>query len=218
MSVNGNMGADSYNEYEVSGFFADPQVNADSDGGEDAIKYEFKFDNIAPRGLDRGEVAEIVYMDAFVQFTVRDDGSDPNGELANGAMDYQACINEPAEISGGVETDTEVVSGSPSIPSTAAGQGSAPETLYEGNLVATAGFEAGADGVGGPGSGDAHQRYAVDFRELFGQGPIVDRFDDFRIISTVDGNNLVGKSKGEHRVRLYLNVMESDRAEGFGRP
>jgi hypothetical protein len=170
-------------------------------------------------GLERDELAEIVAMDAKVTTSTRDDAEDNQDQIGHLRCDHRLFINE---VSGDAPQSVNVTEfGSPSLFDNTAG----PNPIFDDagflfifNQV-TAPQAFGNNGEGSGGKSNPTNMFRVNFRDEFGGGPIVDRFDDINYQMALNATNVVTLCKSEARIQLYYSVEEVEGAvNAFGRP
>lgn len=198
-----------YNDHELQHIFFTHDIDA-TGGGRETSRAEVKEDPTVG-GLDRGEVAEIVFMRVHESFGQRTDGGDLNGEVSTLILDHGIKVNDVSTVGAAVE-DT-----GGNAFEIAANQTDDLGLLYESNQVIGGGFEDDTNGNGGSAGHQPATIYDIDFAKTFGGGPILDRFDEITVQSDIKAQNHVGKARSELRVALYYNVMETDEVDVFGR-
>jgi hypothetical protein len=198
-----------YNDHELQQFFFKHELDS-TGGGRETSKAIVKEDPTVG-GLDRGEVAEIVFMRVHESFHQRTDAGDINGEVSTLISDFQVKVNDVSNVgANGEDVDGNAFE-------VQASQTDDLGLLYASNQVIGGGFEDDTNGNGGSAGHQPATIYDIDFTDHFGGGPILDRFDEITLQSDIKGQNHVGRMTSEVRVFLYYNVLETDEVDVFGR-
>jgi len=166
--------------------------------------------------LDRNELAEILFVRAAVNISIRDAAADNQSQVGNARVDFQGRINDAAQVSSAdnVDFENQNVTGSPFSNV----QNDAGRVFYTANLVAHPQFLDDTSGAGG--GGDTNNVVLeTDYTKL-GGGPVVDRFDDIELFQFLKATNIVTEVKCEHKTQIWYRVAEvEDRGmRSFGRP
>lgn len=236
ISGSSSLDAETYNEVEVQfiGHNGQLSVSPQAANGYSELEIsesdEFTFD-ATERGLDRGELAELLAMRTMISYEVREFDNDPAGTDND--------INEPVQFRGFYELGThdEPVRGSDidieDIPIDSAKFNSGSGTFRFGReSVDSAGmfdqgtlfmesafkdFNATISGGAGGNSSGPHLQYWTNFRQELGtSGPIVDRLDELTSHFRLTAHQYGGKVGFNINRQLYWNVMNEDEVDGMG--
>jgi len=210
--MDGMGGGARFNDHELQKISGSVTING-SGADEDLVTNVVETEP-SRTGLDRSEVAEVVYLRAQHNLSVRPGSSgDTQNVRGHSAADIEFLINEKDQRSIGGET--EIRDGNPDSVSANGQESDDLGLIDEINLVSQAGHRDTATGTGGAGSNSGTVVYDIPFYEMFSEGPVVDRFDQFRLVQNLDAANLQEETKVESRYFLYLNVKNDPAQSGF---
>lgn len=180
-------------------------------------------------GLDQNEVAELVALVA-PQIQVAADGYEAQSNSSPGNIDFRGVFGlnlqdkrdqvlQGADVdrTGDViqENDGGDASGGPRIISK-----NEDGILWSFDVTAEVGFKDGGSSAGGSGGGHQLVTYPnVDFRELYGRGPIVDSADELGFVTTNNKNGVGYFAENTIRMTAVWDVATVDDAgRQFGIP
>lgn len=200
-----------YNDFDTQEVFY--RTALESTTNNSAIDVEYTVDPLEQ--LDRNQIAEIVAVDITHNFGIRDNRD--NSNLSSGRFDYSVNVNRfTGRDLDGRNTSVDVVDQNNTGPATATNIQTDVNTtcLDRGNIEATAGFSSANNGFGGPGSSGTAARNVVDFRDLLGGGPVIDRFDDLVLRHSIKTDNFAGISTGESQGMIYFATDQEANERG----
>lgn len=176
-------------------------------------------------GLDVNEVAELVAV--RIQAQVYGDDFGDVADTAQGHLDFRgvmgANLNDVSDQIQGNRTETTDLN-KLSEPGTTleTDDGADPISSIFGHdkdevfLTYSAGndtpFSSDAGGVGGGGGSTHTTDETVNFRELYGRGPVLDSADDITFVSTLVKSQVSATAEGIVRVTLVWDIAETDDA------
>mgnify|MGYP007131710429 FL=1 len=135
-------------------------------------------------GLDNDEVAELVAVRAYTTLGIDDPGA-VGGDFAPGKLEYRGVLGANRGARDKLDSDTGT-----GREESEANEGDIADFNPQVNTFTRSGvfyhwdsqlhtpFEDGAAGAGGAGSFSGNDAELVNFRSLFGRGPILDQSDD----------------------------------------
>lgn len=211
----------SFADHDIHHIRHDLRFLPSADAGPNVVHTEDRDWEITERGLDPDELAELVGL--RVSATIGTD-VDPisQDEIGHITGWFQTGFNLSGDeflVSQGTQaTEDFDVDGS----GTADFRSFTRDTDEVGQLTADRldgylGYSDTTDGTGGAG-GMPELNYVLNFRQMFGMGPIVDAADDFSTMVGLDINNVVAGATAKMTVSAYYEVEEYEHGRSrFGR-
>jgi hypothetical protein len=190
-----------------------------SGNGNDPDAVEITVSETPTGDLDRNELAELLYVRLIYTLSIRN-LDQAQTEEGNARGDFKVRINDPASADTPDDTEAVVLDGNPTVTRQVGNAlNDAANELFRGNVVVAPLFQDDATGVGGGGDTGETAIVETDFMSM-GGGPVLDRFDDIKIESSVNSSNIVDEVHNEARLQLYYRVddFEDRGIQSFGRP
>jgi hypothetical protein len=217
MSVNGNSGmlSDAYSDIESQAIKHNHKIIPTIDGFAQ-YRLNGNADYSVLGDLDRDELAELVYVEAVSTLNVRANAEEDQDQLGSAAVDFEVTINEPDNRGPAEDTFLEEPADQHTLA--AVTRNDAANQLFNANQESRTAFDDTTNGTGGVGAAST-EVFERRFRTDMGGGPVLDRFDDIFIRSTISADNVLSEVSHELHVQLYFVVdeFESNIAR-FGRP
>lgn len=188
------------------------EAEAESDDSE-SQSLETSYD-ITERGLDRGEIAEILAI--AEEWSIYRDDSQATGQVERGSVRFRNEFGtHPSPSTFDSSTVEEEVEGDITFK---LNNGQADEagvfSLLSLKLQTGQSEVNTADGYAfGVGGDFDHGNRIIDFHGMFNEGPLVDRFDDLFSHWNVITHNLSDDYNLDINRQIWYNVMEKDEAE-----
>jgi len=191
---------------------------------DDRVEFTKQFEPVYQNGLDSDELGELVAMRRFVNVTSADETSTSQSEVGDAVAEVNAGIN----LTGKGENPTDAFTNAATADVTDLGDAAGsegrtyiiddPGVLDAFRLSAVPGFVDTSAGAAGDGS-NVHAERFINFHEVTGTGPFVDKTDDFVISGEVDNRNAVNNTTVEVYYTLYWAIEEMPEGRAsFSRP
>lgn len=201
-----------YSDFEVQHATAQLGITDDDTVGDAEVVY-----SLEPLGgdLDNDEVAQLVAMRRTAFGKIKVDGS---FQTATGQMSFEGgtAINTPnrdqfiQNRTGDNEGQIDVIDQEGDAFELNSTEFEEPEQLdYFSNALA-APFNEATDGSGGSNPVGFFEERFVDFAELFGEGPYLDRTDQMNIFMEMDKSNVTYGGRLQTQLTLYWDVFRLD--------
>lgn len=207
-----------FNDHERHGIEVSTAATFDLDGAAGNRTDIAQFEPVG--GLDRNEIAELVYYKFFYNLSDRTTGNETstNSEAAVIKSDAFFGINlddtnfTPSELRTGEAVDvntleSNLLEGESTFPPAA--KSSINDGLLDHVNIVRGPAITNANGYANASNG-IPVIVEQNFRDIYGSGPLLDRFDDFSISHNIGAENLVGKVKSEIRGYAVFRTYEEE--------
>lgn len=215
--------ADEYADYEVQVAQLEVQVDGEADGGPTTGDIDLieQTEPVSDRGIDSDELAELVAFRTMLDTRIFSDNVEDQNQL--GSVEYEADVGINLQ---NAELPSQSANNNTTAELQTFGNGEAtlinysePGVLDTFRYVEQAGFDDTTNGSGGPGATSAVTPRHINYRDLLGTGPFVDRTDDLTLSVEVSKSNVLSAAQGKLTFIGYWDVHEMPEGRAsFARP